>query len=302
MENWSGLFDILPDFDCLYSSLHYRPFRLRCFLPCIETSAMRHISLIAVFTVAVLPISAESFRPLKTQSSRTLRSGEFEVDIAVEHRSSITFPFVLDANQPNRDESSAPRLELSVGLGENVEVQFRYDYLFIEEDSPGVGKESGSGDASFFTKWRFVKQKEWLPDVAIRMGAKLPNADNDARLGTDQTDVFFDLIVGRHYDRLSTSLNAGFGILGSPNTLAQDDVTTYGFAVIFKATDSIDIAGEVNGLTTSDDELNELATFQGAVRYRWKAFRFYVGATAGLVDRSEDWGAIAGLTWSRAGR
>jgi len=37
----------------------------------------------------------------------------------------------------------------------------------------------------------------------------------------------------------------------------------------------------------------------GAFRYHWKSLRFYVGLSTGLVDRSEDVGAVVGVTWMK---
>jgi hypothetical protein len=271
---------------------------------------MRYISPFIVFLVAVLPLSAESFRPLKTQSSKTLTAGELDIDVAVEYRYDINFPFDIEALAiPDRKEFSVPRIEFNVGVADNIELQFVYEYLSIDESGTlrsvtGVTSElknqSGSGDARLFTKWRFLDQDGWLPDLALRMGAKLPNADNAKRLGTDKIDLFLDLIIGRHYDKFSTSLNIGAGILDNPRLIGppQDDVLTYGVAIVYKATENWDIAGEVNGVT-SDDALNELSAVMGALRYHWKSVRFYVGFSAGLVGRSEDMGAVVGMTWSK---
>ncbi|MDP6501955.1 MAG: hypothetical protein QF886_00005 [Planctomycetota bacterium] len=266
-------------------------------------------TLIAVFSI-VLPLSAESFRPLKTQSSKTLTAGELELDVAIDYRHDINFPFdFLVLGMPDREEFSIPRIELDVGIAENLELQFVYEYLSIDESGPlrsvaGVTTElkqqSGSGDARFFTKWRFLDQEGWLPDLALRMGAKLPNADNKKRLGTDKADIFLDLIIGRHYEKFSTSFNIGIGVLDNPRLVGppQDDVMTYGVAIIYKVTEKFDIAGEVNGVV-SDDSLNELSTLMGAFRYHWKSLRFYVGLSTGLVDRSEDVGAVVGVTWMK---
>lgn len=269
---------------------------------------MRYTSLFTSIFVAVLPISAESFRPLKTQSSKTLSAGELELDVAVDYRDDINFPFDFEVlGMPDRKEFSVPRIEFNVGVAENLELQFMYEYLSIDESGilrsvDGIPSElksqSGGGDARFFTKWRFLDQEGWRPDLALRMGAKLPNANNAKRLGTDKTDLFLDLIIGRHYDKFSTALNIGVGILDNPRLIGppQDDVLTYGVAIIYKATEKFDIAGEVNGVD-SDDSLNEKSSIMGALRYHWKSVRFYVGVSAGLVKRSEDVGVVVGMTW-----
>jgi len=244
-------------------------------------------------------IEAESFRPLRTQGTQTLKALAIEVDLAVEYRDEVTFPFVRPSEQPKRTEMQGPRMGLNLGLADNAELQFDYTYLFIDEEAPGVGDQAGSGDARFFTKWRVLDQTKWLPDLAIHMGAKLPNADDIKRLGTDQADVFFSFLIGRNYQKLETAINVGLGIIGSHRRLIQDDVLLYGVAAIYKPTDKLHLAAELNGVTESHNDLNEQSAFLGAIRYQMGPVRFYLGGSAGLVARSEEYGVLGGFTWTR---
>jgi hypothetical protein len=221
-----------------------------------------------------------------------------EIDLAAEYRNKATFPYTKASEQPERTEFEAPRMGLNIGLADNAELQFDYAYLFIDEAEPGVGDEAGSGDARFFTKWRIFDQAKWLPDLAIHLGAKLPNADDKGRLGTDQADAFFSLLIGRHFAHLDTAINLGFGILGSPRPSTQDDVLTYGVAVIYKPWEKLDFAAEFHGVTDSTDDRNEESSFRGAIRYPLGPVRLYIGGLAGLASRSPNFGVIGGLTWT----
>lgn len=245
-------------------------------------------------------LQAESFRPLRTQGTQTLKPREIELDFAVEYRSGTVFPFTRESDQPEREELEIPRIGLNVGVAERVELQFDYTYLDIHEEVPGVGSESGSGDAHFFTKFRFLDQEGWRPDLALLLGAKIPNGDTREKLGTDEADLFFSLLIGRHYEQFETAINLGLGILGTPQLVpsasSQDDVFTYGVAVIYKVTDRFHLAGEVNGIGGSRDE-NDRSAFLGALRYELGHVRLYLGGSAGLDDRSEEFGLVGGLTW-----
>jgi hypothetical protein len=247
------------------------------------------------------PAAAESFRPLRTQSTQTLRARQLEVDLAVEYRNNATFPFTKASDQPDREELEIPRFGLNVGLAERVELQLDYAYLDIKEEAPGIGSESGSGDARFFTKWRFLDQENWRPDLALHIGAKLPNAEDDKRLGTDETDLFFNLLIGRHDERFETAINVGLGILGAPESVGsdQDDVLTYGIAVVYKVIKNLDVAGEINGVAASNHE-NDKSAILMALRYQFRQVRFYLGGSAGITSRAEDFGIIGGATWHYA--
>jgi len=247
-----------------------------------------------------LQVRGESFRPLSTQGTRTLKALEMELDLAVEYRDHATFPYTKASEQPERTELEAPRLGLNLGLADNAELQFDYTYLFIDEAKPGVGDEAGSGDARFFTKWRFFEQTKWLPDLAIHMGAKLPNADDKIQLGTDQADAFFSLLIGRRFAHLETAINLGLGILGGLRPSTQDDVVTYGIAVIYRPWEKLDLAAEIHGVDNSSDDLNKESSFRGAIRYPLGPVRLYLGGQAGLASRSPNFGVIGGLTWTHS--
>lgn len=257
------------------------------------------VSLLGIF---FLPgaLNAESFRPLRTQGTQTLKARQIELDLAVEYRSDAVFPFTRASDQPEREELEIPRIGVNVGIAERVELQFDYAYLDIHEEAPGVGGEAGSGDAHFFTKYRFLDQEGWRPDLAVHLGAKIPNGDTRKKLGTDEADLFFSLLIGRHYERFETAINLGLGILGEPQLVpsasSQDDVFTYGVALIYKIRDHFDLAGEINGVAGSREE-NDRSSFLAAARYRVGSVRFYLGGSTGLDERAEEFGVIAGLTW-----
>ena len=256
---------------------------------------LRYILLTLGFVVFISSnMVGETFRPLRTEGTQTLEAKAAEVGIAIVYRNNVAFPFTKDSDQPNRDEWEVPRLYLNAGLSDRVEFQVDYAYLSIDEDSPGAGKETGSGDARAFTKFRFIDEQGWRPDLAARVGMKLPNADDEKRLGTDETDLFFELLAGKRYGRLDAAVNLGLGILGEPGRAEQDDVLTYGVAGVFKLTGWVDLAAEVNGMAFSRKD-NDASSFLGAVRCHWKVFTFYAGASAGLQPRSEDYGIVAGF-------
>jgi hypothetical protein len=243
------------------------------------------------------PVVAETLAPLQTQSTQTLKAGEVEFGLAIAYRHDTTFPFTRASEQPERDELEIPRLNANFGLADRAEFQIAYTYLSIDENSPGVGKETGSGDARFFTKVRLIDQKGWRPDIGFRAGAKLPNADDKERLGTDETDVLLDVLFGRRDGRLMTAMNLGLSILGEPGTSEQDDVLTYGAATLFQIIDSVDLAAEIHGIAISNKN-NDAASFLGAVRYHWKPVSLYLGASVGLTVRAEAFGIVGGITWS----
>jgi len=253
-----------------------------------------------VFVLAAGLTQAESWRPLKTDGLQTLEYGEIEIDLAVEFRSKTTFPFTSREDQPDRDELKAPRMRFAFGMSERVELQFNYAYLFIEEDDPNVGEQSGSGDVHFFTKWRFLDQEGWRPAFGFRIGGKIPNADDRKRLGTDKADIFVTLLADYSTDRFSAAVNLGTAFLDNSSRFTrQDDVATWGGAVIYRITDKLDAAAEVNGVGLSRGHNNE-SNFLGALRYQLGPVRIYGGACAGIGTRSEDYGLIGGLTWMKS--
>jgi hypothetical protein len=258
--------------------------------------------LFALFCVAFAATTpAETLLPLETEDAELLPAGRLELAIGSTGRFGFHPPF----RSAERDyQWTTPTIGLNAGLGARAEVQVKWDALMIDDE--GESPKSGAGDARFLTKVRVFSDEDydlrWLPATAIRFGLKLPSASAPDGLGTDETDVFGELLLSRSLGPGRVHGNVGVGVLGNPGaTGGQDDVLLYGLAF-----DSEEIArpsgvglrlfGELSGVEGSRfDNVHHRA--MGGLRLGGETLAAYLGAGAGLNERSEDFLVRFGLVY-----
>jgi hypothetical protein len=243
-----------------------------------------------VFILGATPAWSLGPRPLETEEAWPIEKGTVQLSIGFEYQEDNVLPF--DTRTRNRELLRFPLIGAAIGIGERVELQALYDILTLEERGDD---ETGSGDLRLATKIGIFKESAY-PAVGLRFGTKLPNANRDDRLGTDETDFFASLLFSKNIERAAVHLNAGLAILGDPRPAGgQDDVFTYGFAVVVP-TNPLELVVEINGQAFGQEN-NDRSLLRGGVR--WEIFEWVVLDAAGgigLTDETEDWSVTGGLT------
>jgi len=152
---------------------------------------------------------------------------------------------------------------------------------------------SGPGDVrlGFTTEHRFGGL-----ELAGGWSVKLPNAQDEGELGSDETDVQLIGTIGHRWEKLAVRASAGMDIRGDPIRFAnQDDVAQVWLSTVGRV-GPLDISGNLGG---------DLATVRSPARLssqaglRWGE-RFHVGAFGGtgLTPAAADWNAMVQLGWS----
>jgi hypothetical protein len=195
-------------------------------------------------------------RPLITEPVRTVERGSLQLDLG--------FEFYQDAIYPlsglEGDLSRIGVLGARFGVGDIVEIQVLgslQDFLNVNNrfDAPNSdildfsgNSTSDFGDFTLATKVRLNQEGSKMPAFGLRFGVELPNASNESGLGNDETNAFGALLTEKTFDRLTLVGNLGFTILGDPlDAGSQDDLLTYGLAVIIKAHPKVNVGGEIYG-------------------------------------------------------
>lgn len=143
-----------------------------------------------------------------------------------------------------------------------------------------------------------------LYDAATRAGldltarVKLGLAD-DERLGTDETDVGFQVDGYRTFDALTVFAGLGYTFFGSSRTFPLRDVFNWTLGASYRlgAQDTVGVFyDEREALTRSSGDLQELMFFWSRqIDRAWKAQPYLL---VGLDDGSPDWGAGLSLTYA----
>lgn len=252
-------------------------------------------------------------RPLVTEDPETIGTGRILLEGG----------FELDDDQSNDaygvkgDISHIGTFGVSVGFSSNGEIQIdggliqRLDIsdrtlgapLFATLPLAPGEQSSGLADLVLATKIRFASETDARPAFGVRLGVKLPIADEDKGIGLGTTDFFVSALVAKTVQSVRTVGNVGLFVLGNPEA-AQEAATALGFGVsVARAvTNAFEVVGELNGRLTPFEKivpagLESRGVFRLAGRYTYSMFRVDFGLVAGVTDRDPSFGISAGATY-----
>ncbi len=270
-------------------------------------------------TAAGMPASAQSLRPLETETAVVLPSGATQISLGTSYFRNRRFPhFTKTGVVDSQNLFTAPELEVRIGAGDWVEFQLRYALIYLDEtrtETRGTinSEEFGGGDAELFTKIRFVRESEQVPAIGAQFGIKLPNANRRQRLGTDETDFELQILASKDFGPVAAHLNGGIQILGNPGDLdgaenkadnGQDDLFVFSLAAVTapllpEQTGSYSIRGlvSIDGKEGSRFNNNGLLV-AGGLQVTRSDWTLYSGFSAGLSGAAEDYGFRLGLTYA----
>lgn len=188
-----------------------------------------------------------------------------------------------------------PGLEVNLGLGG----QFEERTEIIENGEQCVGAESGMGDLTLNTKWRFLGESAWLPRQAVVPAVKFPTSDKDKGLGSGKIDYDVTWIASKSFcARMGGHINAGYSFIGVPAGEEAGDIIHYGAALDCKITDPLQWVGEVSMEKELLGGTDNIIMFNTGLR--WAAVDglvFDAAAGARISGDAPDLTATAGLTW-----
>jgi hypothetical protein len=278
-----------PSAFCLLPSAFY----VLCSVFCVLCSVF--CVLCSVFCFLPSPAWGWNTLPLAVESPYTIPGGTVQFELGCGFLGHKNFGFSNFSEHFHRDVLSWPTLGLNIGLGKRVEFQMSYEVLFVEEDELRIKERWKSGDLAFFTKINLLQERTWLPGIGVKLGAKLPNASNVYRVGTDEADLAFLAITEKTVDFMTLNAHVGLLILGNPYALAQqDDLLAYGIAGNLPITTDVSARLEVAGQTLGTAH-NEAASAIGRILLDQKRMIWNLSGRVGLLPNSESWGISGGL-------
>jgi hypothetical protein len=245
--------------------------------------------------------------PFETRLPWCLDAGQWEVAGGVSYQKGAHPPFPTDDSDPERDAWHASLVDVAYGVGRGAEVRVQWG---VQGFDPEEGDSTwGIEDVrlSFAHQISFRKVA-----AAIGFAVKLPNASDEDRLGTDETDVFLTGSAGGRGERWGWAAEAGLGILGHPRTDAtQDDVLVFGAAGWRRFGGDRSAAGpdpSGEGAWLATFELsgqagsrfgNDVQRLSAGVTLPSVRFPLSLIASRGLTSESEEWGIAARVTFVR---
>lgn len=260
---------------------------------------------------AAVPAAAQQ-RPLLTEDPETVGGGRLLIEAGVVVEREVFYP----VSGLRGDRLAVPTFGISIGLSSIAELQIDggfYQRLRITERraAPLSGVLDFAGDETtdvedfvVATKLRLMTEGTARPALGLRLATKLPNASNEAGLGTDITDFFASLLFAKTVESVRIVGNGGLAIVGDPTVPVpeQTDMFTFGLSVARAMTASAELVGEMHGRLNLIDANSGIGTENRAAmrlggRYTRGPVRVDAAVILGMTSRDPAFGFTTGFTW-----
>jgi hypothetical protein len=234
-------------------------------------------------------------RPLLTEDPRLIPNGAFVMESGFGFEHNARFPL----SGVKGDQYSVMVNGLNFSLGPRAEFQINGTIQnFVKDQSKW---RNDWGDWSISTKIRLVPETAVLPIISFRPTMVLPNTNDTRGIGTDSTQVFGSLLMGKSAGPAFVFGNVGIGILtDTVRVRSQQDVLTYGLAGVLPISSRVSLLSEVNGRKNPRTDPSPGTESRSQVRvgmqFRTGGVRWDVAGTAGLTHFDAGGGVVFGLT------
>lgn len=278
---------------------------------------MKRLSVLFTFIIAFSIYADAQQRPLLTDDIDTTPPGTIEITAGTDFFQNARFPL----SGLKGDLTRVGDIRIRTGYANNVEVQIEgvaQNFLAIDSQSqtPPIplnvtgNSTNDFGDITTSVKIRLRNETKNLPAVGFKFGFQLPNSDQAKGIGTNQIDIFSKIIFQKKFGeekgkspKLNVYGNLGIQIMTAPlDDFTQNDLLLYGFAGIYRVSDNINIASEINGrLNTRSGEAplgtESQSQFRIGTQVKASGLRFDTAAIFGLTKYSPKTGITFGVTY-----
>lgn len=280
---------------------------------------IERFSFLVLLNVLSFASASAQQRPLLTEDVDIIPPGSVRFEAGIDFLQRAKFPL----SGLTGDLTRVGVIGVNVGLAPNVEVQLdgvMQNYLSINSRAavspipldpalslPNTTSTNDFGDFMLSTKIKIRNETERFPSLGFRFGVQLPNSSETRGIGTNQTNAYGAILVGKKFGqngRLNTFGNLGLAILTAPTErFTQNDVVLYGLGGIFRVNDTLNVAGEVNGRantrTGNRVPLGTESQSEARLGLQLKAsgLRFDFAGIAGLSSFSPRTGLTFGVTY-----
>jgi len=268
------------------------------------------VAVASLLLFSFAPTTHAQQRPLRTPDAEILPPGTARTMVGFDFLQEITFP----ASGLTGDLTSVGVLSTRIAVGKLVEIQTEqaiHQFLSVRQQAGGVitpaltgpSTTHDFGDLSLFTKVKIISESDRHPGVAFRFGFQMPNSNQARGIGLNTTNLFAEAIFQKHIGRANLYGTLGIAILQSPTAnFTQNDVLTYGAAVIYKITDRLNFAGEILGRYSSRRITPGLIGTESQSQARFGlqifagGFQWDVAGIAGVTRHDAKTGLTFGIT------
>jgi len=260
-------------------------------------SALRRLTFL-LLGICVFRINAVAQqRPLITEDPRLIAEGTLVAEAGFGYQHRARFP----VSGLTGDLYSIFTNGLHFGVGKRAEFQMTgtiHNYLRLPN---GSGSRNDWGDLALSTKIKIVEEGRSRPIVSFRPTVVLPNSNRTKGIGTDGTNFFGDILIGKKAGAAFIFGSVGLGILDDANRpQSQHDVFSYGIAAAVPAGSRVSVLGEWNGYYNAQKNPSAGGESRGQTRLglqiKAAGATWDAAATAGTTHSDHIAGFVVGMT------
>lgn len=266
--------------------------------------------------LATIVVASAQQRPLLTDDVDITPPGSLEISAGVDFFQNAKFPL----SGINGDLTRVGDIRIKTGFASNVELQIEgaiQNYVAINSRGASAIPLNVTGnstndfdDYTISAKIKLRNETRLMPAFGLKFGYQMPNTDQALGIGTNQINIFTKILVQKKFGKLvgrtpkfNLMGNLGLQIMTAPiERFTQNDLLLYGLAGIYRLTDNVNIASEVNGRLNTRSGATPLGTesvgqFRIGAQIRASNLRFDTAAAFGLTKFSPRTGVIFGVTY-----
>jgi hypothetical protein len=149
---------------------------------------------------ALVPALARAGPPYATDDPEPVELRHWEVYLAT-------------SDQWSRDDGwsgTSPHLEVNYGAVRDVQLHLIAPVAWAHP--PGETARFGYGDTELGVKWRFVHERESIPQIGTFPIVEVPTGDSGRGLGGGETQVFVPLWIQKSFGRWTTYGGGGYWV------------------------------------------------------------------------------------------
>ncbi len=233
--------------------------------------------------------------PLFTDDTSTQGKGKSQVE--------MSFQYEHDDDSGIKTELSKPKLQLTYGLLDPLDVILEIPYLFLQQTHGGeTTSNNGIGDTVLSLKWRFYGEKEKGLQFAVEPSVTFPTGDEKKGLGFGREAYGVTLISTFEREEWYVSANLGYlyndyGLQSSRDAFRRD-IWSASLSGQYEVFEDVWLVGEA-GVASNPDVTSDTppAYILGGFIYEiTKNVDLDIGYRYGLNKPMVDYSILSGIT------
>jgi hypothetical protein len=250
-------------------------------------------ALSSILILRVVP--AFGAHPLFTDDTITQGKGKTQVE--------MSYLYDSDNDDGSKTETGRPKVQLTYGLLDPLDVILEIPYLFLQQTQGGVTTSNdGIGDITLSLKWRFYGEKEKGLQFAVKPSVTFPTGDEAKGLGFGREAYGITFISTFEQEEWCVSANFGYlyndyGLQSDRETHRQD-IWSASLSGQYRVIEKVWLVGEVGVLTNPNAASDTPPAFiNGGVIYELtKSVDLDMGYRYGLTKPMVDYSISGAVT------